>query len=204
MKGEVVLVPGLWMPGPALSILAARLRQAGFGTRIFGYPGRAPFEENIARLAAYCTHLPAGEASFVGHSLGGVLVLQTLLRYPDIAARAAILIGAPVRGCLAGRMFGQAALGRWMIGRSAPLWEPCHAQWTRPEPLGVIAGTLPAGLGSLLYRLPAPNDGVVAVSETEVGGMREQALVPVGHSGLIVSRRVAELSARFLGKGCFE
>jgi pimeloyl-ACP methyl ester carboxylesterase len=200
---EVVLVPGLWMPRAALALLAARLRAEGFETRTFGYPGRAPFEDNLERFATYCRHRGEGEACFVGHSLGGVLILRALSRHPDIAASSVVLIGSPVRGCLAGRRFARRPLGRWMVGRSAPLWEECEPRWTRGEPLGVIAGTCPAGLGRLLYRLPAPNDGVVTVSETEVSGMRDRALVAVSHSGLIVSRRVSRLAATFLRESRF-
>ncbi len=203
MSGEAVLVPGLWMPRAALALFAARLRAAGFATQVFGYPGRGPFEENIKRFAAWCRDRGAREVSFVGHSLGGALILHTLLRHEDLSAKRVVLVGSPVRGCLAGRRFARNALGRWMVGRSAPLWEECEPRWTRREPLGVVAGTLPVGLGRLLYRLPAPNDGVVTVSETEVTGMRERALVPVGHSGLIVSRRVSELTANFLREGRF-
>ena len=201
MSGEVVLVPGLWMPRAALALFAARLRAAGFATQVFGYPGRGSFHENIERFAAYCRGMR--EASFVGHSLGGVLILHALSRHADLATKGIVLIGSPVRGCLAGRRFARSALGRWMVGQSAPLWDECEPRWIRREPLGVVAGTLQAGLGRLLYRLPAPNDGVVTVSETEVTGMRDRTLVPVGHSGLIVSGRVAELTANFLREGRF-
>jgi hypothetical protein len=67
----------------------------------------------------------------------------------------------------------------------------------------VIAGTRALGLGRILGGLPAPNDGVVCVSETRVHGMTDQALVPVGHSGLIVSHRVAQLVGFFLEEGRF-
>jgi hypothetical protein len=55
----------------------------------------------------------------------------------------------------------------------------------------------------MLGRLPGPNDGVVRVAETAVEGMRERSLVPVGHSALIVDRRVALLAERFMAQGSF-
>jgi hypothetical protein len=68
----------------------------------------------------------------------------------------------------------------------------------------VIAGTAPWGLGRVLGRIPEANDGVVCVGETAVEGMAARALVPLGHSVLIVSRRVASLVERFVASGRFE
>ncbi len=194
-----MLVPGLWMPAAAMLLMARFFRRAGYAPRVFRYRGRDPLEANIEQLRAFCRR--PGHA--VGHSLGGVLLLETFSRHRELPLGAAVLIGAPVGGCEAGRRLGGARIGRWMMGASRPLWETRAAAWARPEPLGVIAGTRALGLGRLLGRLPRPNDGVVALSETSVRGMREQATVPLGHSELIFSRAVADLAARFLGHGCF-
>jgi hypothetical protein len=68
----------------------------------------------------------------------------------------------------------------------------------------VIAGTVALGLGRAVGgRLPGENDGVVRLEETEVEGMTARVMVPLGHSVLIVSRRVAELVAHFLAHGRF-
>ena len=126
-----------------------------------------------------------------------------LNRRADIPADAVVLIGAPVRGCFTGRRFGGTKLGRWMMGGSRPLWEERAARWTRSSPLGVVAGTLPMGLGRLLGALPGENDGVVRVDETAVDGMAERAAVRHGHSMLIVSGEVGRLVERFLAAGRF-
>jgi hypothetical protein len=91
-----------------------------------------------------------------------------------------------------------------MMGGCGPLWKERAATWRRAAPLGVVAGTLPMGLGRAFGSLPGPNDGVVCVSETAVEGMAAQALVPLGHSALIVSGRVAKMVERFLSGGRFE
>ena len=53
----------------------------------------------------------------------------------------------------------------------------------RAGPARVIAGTRPSiGLGRLLGRLPGVNDGVVRVEETEIEGMADRVLLPVGHA----------------------
>lgn len=205
MIRDVVLAPGLWMPAAAMALLAVRLARAGYAARLFAYRGRSPHEANLERFARFARDAFAGGAAhFVGHSLGGVLIFDLLNANPDIAIGSTVLLGAPVRGSLAGRRLGRGAVGRWMMGASGPLWEERAARWRRAAPLGVVAGTLPLGLGRTLGRLPGDNDGVVRVEETSVEGMAARALVPLGHSMLIVSGRVAGLVQRFLGSGSFE
>ena len=205
MTREVVLVPGLWMPAAAMALLAARLGRHGHAMRFFAYRGRTPMEANVERLVRFARETLHGRrAHFVGYSLGGVLVLETLERHPEIAVASVVLLGAPVRGCLAGRRFARGGLGRWMMGAAQARWAESEARWRRPEPLGVVAGTLPLGLGRALGDLPGANDGVVRVEETTVEGMAARALVPVGHSMLIASARAARLIEHFLAAGRFE
>ena len=204
MSGEIILVHGLWMPRVAMTLLAARLAREGFRVHTFGYRGRAPLASNIERLARFTHERVNGQPPhFVGHSLGGVLVYDTLSRHPDLASGHVVLLGAPVRGCHAGRRLSGAAVGRWLLGACRERWQEHEARWTRREPLGVIAGTLPVGLGRLLGVLPGDNDGVVRVEETRVDGMSDQALVREPHSLLTVSTRVAALTAQFLRAGRF-
>src|SRR5207302_154163 len=86
----------------------------------------------------------------------------------------------------------------WRPARPARRWGGRDAAWRRPEPLGIIAGTLPIGLGWMTGRLPGRSDGLVRVEETLVEGMAQQVSVPVAHSALIVSPRVAGLVGHFL------
>lgn len=197
MKDDVVLVPGLWMPAAGMALLGARLPR--HRKHLFAYPGRGPYEANIEALARFAR----GKAFLVGHSLGGVLILDMLERHPEIETRGVVLLGAPVRGCLAGRRLGRARLGRWMMGACCALWQERGARWTRPAPLGVVAGTLPLGLGRAFGALPGVNDGVVCVEETTVEGMTARQLVRQGHSTLIVSGEVGALVRRFLACGKF-
>jgi len=202
---DVVLAPGLWMPGAAMTLLASRLARAGYFPHVFTYRGRSPLEGNVARFARFVRESVDGRpAHFVGHSLGGVLILETLNARPELPVASAILLGAPVRGCFAGRRFGTARLGRWMMGACGELWQEREAVWKRDAPLGVLAGTMPLGLGRAFGRLPGPNDGVVRVDETAVDGMAERALVAAGHSVLIVSPAVGRQIERFMREGRFQ
>ena len=200
---EVILAHGLWVPGVVMRPLAARLARAGFRCHSFAYAGRArPLEAHAERLARLARQV--GPAHFLGHSLGGLVVLEALQSDAAIAVGRVMLLGTPVQGCLSGRWLARHTAGRWLLGESEKLWrEGVAARWTRREPLGVIAGTVPFGLGRMIGRLPGPNDGVVCVAETAVEGMAERAVLPVSHSAMLVSSRVADNVAAFLAHGRF-
>jgi len=100
---EVVLVPGLWMPGAVMALIASRLRRAGYQAQCFGYRGRDNLQANLERLAR---HVEGRTVHFVGHSLGGVLIYDLLQKYPSMPCGKVVLLGAPVRGCFAGRRLG--------------------------------------------------------------------------------------------------
>ena len=84
MKERLVLVPGLWMPAAAMALFAARLRRA-YQVDFFHYSGRGAHEANIEALARF-----SRGKLFVGHSLGGVLILDMLNRHPEIEADAVV------------------------------------------------------------------------------------------------------------------
>ena len=200
---DVILVHGLWVPALVMTPLAARLQKAGFRCHLFEYPGRdRPLEAHAERLTRFAQGV--GPAHFAGHSLGGLVVLDTLERRREVPAGNVLLLGAPVRGNFAGRRLARHGWGRWFLGASEPLWrEGRGAHWTRPEPLGVLAGSLPLGLGRLFGPLPGASDGVVRVEETEVAGMLERIVLPVSHSAMLVSARVAAQAVSFLADARF-
>jgi len=207
---DVILAHGLWVPGLVMQPLAARLARAGFRCHNFSYMGAGrPLAAHAERLARFAGQI--GPAHFVGHSLGGLVILEALRREAGTAAGRVVLLGTPVNGCYAARRFASYPGGRWFLGASEELWRERHpdgregrgARWIRPEALGVVAGTLPLGLGRLFGALPGVNDGVVRLEETEVEGMADRIALPVGHSGMLVSARVAHNVAAFLDQGRF-
>jgi len=200
---EVILVHGLWVPGVVMQPLAARLARAGFHCHTFSYMGALrPLDAHAERLARLAREV--GPAHFVGHSLGGLVILEALNRQPPVAAGRVVLLGTPARGCYAGRRLARYPGGRWFLGESEALWrEGRLAHWTRPEALGVLAGSLPLGLGRLFGALPGVNDGVVSLAETEVEGMADRVVLPIGHSAMLISARVAAQVAAFLAHGKF-
>jgi len=74
---DVILVHGLWVPALVMSPLAARLAVAGFRCHLFRYEGRnQSLESNAERLRRMLRD--RGPAHLVGHSLGGLVVLESL------------------------------------------------------------------------------------------------------------------------------
>ncbi len=53
MTQNVILAPGLWMPGAAMLLLAARLERRGYGVRVFSYSGRHSYDANVEALASF-------------------------------------------------------------------------------------------------------------------------------------------------------
>ena len=200
---DVILAHGLWVPGLVMQPLAARLARAGFRCHNFSYMGAGrPLEAHADRLARLAEDI--GAAHFVGHSLGGLVILEALQRRPQVATGRVVLLGTPARGCYAGRRIARYPGGRWLLGESEDLWRAGRAaHWTRSEALGVIAGSLPFGLGRLFGPLPGVNDGVVSLEETAVEGMAERVVLPIGHSAMLISARVAAQVAAFLCDGKF-
>jgi len=207
---DAILVHGLWMPGLAMTALAARLARTGLRCHVFSYAGRArPLEAHAERLERFARERAPDGAHFVAHSLGGLVVLHALHADRGLCVGRVVLLGTPAQGCLAGQHLARFRIGRWLLGASEPLWRDQAlssergARWQRPEALGIIAGTLPLGLGWVIARRQGPGDGVVRVEETSVPGMTERIVLPVNHSGMLVSARVAAQVVAFLRTGRF-
>jgi len=200
---DAILVPGVWVPGLVMLPLARRLAREGIRCHCFGYGGRGrPLAANADELARFARSV--GPAHFVGHSLGGLVILHALNSHPELGVGNVVLLGTPACGSFSGRRLARHGIGRWMLGETQPLWQDNEVmRWKRQERLGVVAGTLPMGLGRALGPLPGPNDGVVCVGETAVQGMSGHLTLRVGHSAMLVSRRVASQTAAFLREGRF-
>jgi pimeloyl-ACP methyl ester carboxylesterase len=203
----VILVHGLWVPGVVMQMLAARLERAGYRCHTFSYMGAAwPLAVHAERLARFARDVSAryGPAHFIGHSLGGLVVMEALNAHADVAVGRVALLGTAARGCYAGRRLARRGPGRWFLGQSEELWrEGRAARWSRSEALGVLAGSLPFGLGRLFGPLPGVNDGVVRLEETAIEGMADRVVLPVGHSAMLISARVAAQVRAFFADGKF-
>lgn len=206
-QGEtVILVHGLWLSGWVCSLLGHWLHASGFRVERFSYPStRDTLSRNAARLARFARLLDAGTVHFVGHSLGGLVALKSQIDHPDPRPGRIVLLGSPFGGSHAAAQIDPHRLGHALLGRSLREWlAERPAAWSGPRALGVIAGTGRIGMGRLIARdLPRPNDGVVSVEETRVPGAADHLVLPLSHTAMLASRRVADETAHFLRHGRF-
>jgi pimeloyl-ACP methyl ester carboxylesterase len=183
------------------------LKQSGFDARCYSYHSVGPtLTENAEKLAVFAHAQAAPQIHWVGHSLGGLVILRMLECAPVLPPGRIVLLGTPFQGSYASRVLAGHHLGLEALGRSLPEW------FARDKPagfpgreIGVIAGTRQFGLGMFIAPdLPEPNDGVVAVAETGLPGATDRVVLPVSHSGMLFSHRVAAQTAAFLRDGHFD
>jgi pimeloyl-ACP methyl ester carboxylesterase len=206
-RETVVLVHGLWMRGWFMSLLAWRLRRAGYQTICFSYPSMSGdlhanavlLQERLAGISS------AAIVHFVGHSLG-CLVIRSLFHYfPRQRAGRIVMLAPPNRGSMAAQELAMSGTGRAVLGKSImDMIAGVPRQWPAPpREIGVISGTVPVGLGRLVTTLPVPNDGALSVNETLLPGSQAQLSLPVTHAGVLVSGSAASAVVNFLRRARF-
>ncbi len=191
------------MRGLTLVPLARRLRAQGFVPHRFDYAslfhGPAP---SVDRLAARLFALAPGPVHLVGHSLGGLIALETLASYHGLPPGRVVCLGSPLAGSSAARGLAMNHLSPF-LGRSARLLKSGLGGLPPGREVAVVAGSRAAGLGRFFAGFDGPNDGTVAVWETRLPGLAGHRVLPVSHTGLIFSEAAARLAAGFLRDGRF-
>ncbi len=201
-----MLVHGLWMHAVAMHLLGRRLeRMHGFHAIGFSYPSvRRTLDENADALHVACERIPGSTLHFVGHSLGGIVILRMLRRHGWTRPGRVVALGSPFVGSAIAHGRMRRPLGRWIVGPG--LAEAARGgesmPWTSRQEIGVIAGTRPFGLGRLLGPIAPPHDGTVRVDETRLPGA-DHRVVHATHTALLFSRPVAHLVGEFLAHGRF-
>ncbi len=200
---KVLLVHGIWNARHWLAPFAMRLRREGLAPELFGYDSILRDPEHAGdRLIAHLRRKPV--ELLVGHSLGGLVILEALRRAPDLPVKRVVCLGSPLRGSgVAAAMGGRRGPLSLVLGRSRSLLETGCAPWQGPVEVGVVAGNRARGLGGLFARMDGESDGTVSVAETRLAGLTDHCVVPASHSGLVLSADVARQTARFLLRGRF-
>ena len=205
MSRQVVLVHGLWYGPMSMSLLAIRLEGLGFECHRFGYPTLSrSVKANAQALYRFARELDTEQLDFVGHSLGGLVIMHLFDRFKDLPPGRVVLLGSPVRGSsVASRMVGIKA-ARPLIGEARSGLERGFSNAPPGRETGVIAGTSGVGLGRVIENLEKPHDGTITVSETRLDDATDTLELPVSHTGLVLTRPVAEAIASFLNNGSFD
>jgi pimeloyl-ACP methyl ester carboxylesterase len=213
MKGidTVVCLHGFWSHGTGMYLIKRRFEnEYGMRALLFNYPSvRGTLDENAAALAEFMQNEGAAGAHIVGHSLGGVVSLRMLANHADAPPGRVVCLGSPLTGSRSAEflsrqdwaepIFGH-SLSKGVVEAPASTWasEVCALR-----EVGVIAGNASIGLGQFVAQFEEDNDGTVAVSETQLAGVRDHMVMPVSHNGMLLSSSVLDQAAAFLKRGEF-
>jgi pimeloyl-ACP methyl ester carboxylesterase len=205
-RASVIVVHGLWLPGIETVLLRHRFRKAGFDVYLFRYRTVADdLAANAALLARFIATVPGDTVHLVGHSLGGVLIVEMLARYPLNCGGRAVCLGSPLAGSRAATALCGWPGGRRIVGKSVGdvLARGGLASCGNAREVGIVAGSLPFGFGRLLGGLPKTKDGTVAVEETRLPGAADHIVLSVSDFALVWSAAVFRQTLAFLHDGHF-
>lgn len=195
------------MSGFELGVLKHRLEASGeFRACAFSYASLAgSMNDHVRALLEFVRAQSAQTLHFVGHSLGGLVILRALMEAPDLQPGRAVLLGTPLQGSRAAQGIARLPFGKMILG--AAVHDECvefaPREWNGPREVGIIAGSMGMGLGRLVAKLDVDNDGTVLVEETQLPGAKDHIVLPVSHTGLVFSAAVAEQTLAFLREGSF-
>jgi len=195
------------MPGQESLFLRSRLAN-DFALTLHAFRYSAVFSgmsSITASLADFVRELAAPEVHFVGHSLGGLVIHRFLERFPEQPPGRVVFLGTPSVASAAAKHASRFGPVAHLMGQSVAeeLLQPHERRWMHSDPLGIVAGRQPIGLGQLLAHFEEENDGTVAVSETRMPGATDHIVLPVSHLAMLVSARVAQETGLFLTQGHF-
>ncbi len=208
MQGDaVVYVHGLWLSGHEAFLLRRRIvSERACAWHNFGYSSMCQSLDDLTRdLAACARGIDAARVHLVGHSLGGLVILRCVERYADLPPGRVVFLGTPAVASAAAHRVARFRIGRAAMGPvvADELLRHHERSWRAQRELGIIAGDQQRGFGRLVIDFAEPNDGTVAVAETRLPGASAHLTLPVSHSGMLLSARVAREVGSFLDHGRF-
>jgi pimeloyl-ACP methyl ester carboxylesterase len=195
------------MNGAESLFLRRRLqKQLGIPVHAFHYRSvTATIGDATAGLQQLVRELAPQTLHLIAHSLGGLVVYRWLEQFPDQPPGRVVFLGVPALASQTAVTVARRGWARTPLGRC--IAEECLTErsrrWTANRELGIIAGTHAVGLGRLFVKFDGDSDGTVAVSETRLPGATDVVTLPVSHTGMVLSARVAREAATFFQSGHF-
>lgn len=203
-KTEVILVHGLWYGPLTLRALSRHLSRDGFAVRHFAYPAISETLETHARkLSEFARSTQAQCLHFLGHSLGGLVILRMLSEHPALPGGRIVLLGSPLGGSTVARKLRRLPGSTKLLGKVRTTLEEGYSQLPDDRETGLIAGSLGLGMGFFVGGTGGPGDGTISLDEAASPGLKDRMVLPVSHSGLLFSSKVARHAAKFLETGHF-
>lgn len=206
---HTILVHGLGRSRFDMILLARRLSKLLPETKIhtFDYPSRkislAQMTEELNDFVAQATK--GAPVSFIGHSLGGIVV-RALDQRGDTAAplQRLVTLGSPHGGATIAAALCRYSPFRALFGPIlTELGTLSLAETPRQLEIGCIVGALNSRFGFLPI-FGEDNDGLVLVREAHLSSSRDSVQRAIFHGLFPFSAEAARLSATFLQHGSFE
>ena len=189
MKPSVAVIHGLFMNELVMKPLAKRISKKGFSTKTLGYSSFS-FDTEALFIKLDNFFKEKGEVYIVAWSLGGIVARQYLERGSKEShnVKCVITLGTPHQGSSAAQK---------IFGKIPELFHPnaiepllrTYDAWELKTPLHSIAGSTHNGWRDL--PLVKNSDSLVTIEETRIKGMSSHDTFNTNHSGLILSKKVA-------------
>lgn len=188
---HVILIHGQGRTPLAMSILAQKVRRRGHAVRLFGY---AAFCQTFESITGRFVRMIRSEVvdrryMIIGHSLGGIIARASLPALVDTPPEHLVMLAPPNQPPLLARLVQSHPLYRILTqdcGRQLASNAFYQNLPVPTVPTTIIAGTAgPRGRFSPFGE--QVNDGVVTVSETELGPGFEVTQVPSLHTFIMNS-----------------
>jgi pimeloyl-ACP methyl ester carboxylesterase len=188
-----------------MAVMARRLRSRGHRVRVFSYPTRSnSLKGHADDLYEFINKDSLGGLHLVGHSMGGLLILNMLSRFDQWPPGRVVLMGCPVAGSSVVKRLEKIPGQKLLFGFARDSLLKGFRHTPGQHETGMIRGTRSVGLGRLTGKHDEPNDGAVTFSETQLDGLKDSIELPVAHSQMLVSAGVAEQVEQFLLHGKFK
>jgi len=217
MRGKaVVVLHGLIRSRSSMNSLCRYLRKKA-GCQVFNveYPStRYDIAEHARALRHIVDHLDGiEEISFIGHSMGNVVIRHYL---GDLAGHPPrtrprfcrfVMLAPPNQGSHLAAVFANNVLFKEIVGDAGQelghQWPELERRLATPDfEFGIIAGGKNNAKG---YNplLAGDNDGTISTETTKLTGAQDFVVVPVLHSFIMDNARVQQYVLRFLQRGYF-
>lgn len=201
MTAQVFLIHGLFMHGAMMQYLHRQLSKQGYQVESFSYRStQYPLQQNAEYLVEFIKQKRHhdGICHFVGHSLGGLLIRLAYELSPEDFNGRIVTLGTPHNGSeVAKRVANDIAFNLLGKAYKAAL-DGDLPPWQGRVELGSLAGNKCIGIGMALRDLEKPNDGTVTVAETQLPHQSDHIQLPLSHTAMLYSKRVAAQTAHFL------
>ena len=206
----VILVHGILRSGGSFTAIKDDLKTAGYEVVTISYAStRLTLEEHADNLDLLLNRLEGfKQVSFVTHSMGGLVVRETLSRDSNWRARIElgriVMIAPPNQGSAIANTMKDHLSFQLLYGVSGQQLITAHAA-TMPNidgEFGIIAGGTSDDRGFNPW-IEGDDDGVLSVAETHLDGARDFLVIKALHSTLLGRSETSKSVRGFLERGQF-